>query len=119
MIVYAHAAPHTPMRLTPMAVMRCKGVTLLKLLVPGSLLRVVLFPALRVFEMSEEESWVKMDVGRAIRITPKKDMMPAICSTRLNGSWSSIEHIQHVRSGARKVMTVASASGRYIKASIA
>ena len=55
----------------------------------------------------------RSDVGRAMSTTPMKDTTPAICSLRVNGSWSKIEQAQQATTGARKVMTVASDSGRY------
>ena len=54
-----------------------------------------------------------MEPGRAMRTTPTKETAPASCSARVNGSWISIEQAQQAAIGARKVMTVASASGRY------
>ena len=54
-----------------------------------------------------------MDVGRAISRTPTSEIMPAICSMRVKGSWMSIEQAQQATIGARNVMTMASARGRY------
>lgn len=55
----------------------------------------------------------RSDIGRAMSTTPKKDTTPAICSARVKGSWRRMEHAQQATTGARKVMTVASDSGRY------
>jgi len=52
------------------------------------------------------------DNGRAMRTTPKRETYAAICSMRVKGSLIRKEQAQHARPGARKVMTVASASGR-------
>lgn len=52
------------------------------------------------------------DSGRAMRTTPKRETYAAICSMRVKGSLIRKEQAQHARLGARKVMTVASASGR-------
>lgn len=60
----------------------------------------------------------KKDIGRAIRTTPKRDMYAAICSIFVNGSLMRNEHAQQAREGARKVMTVASARGRYRSESV-
>jgi len=53
------------------------------------------------------------EVGRAIRTTPTIDTKAAYCSIRVKGSLMKMEHAQQAKLGARKVMTVASASGRY------
>ena len=58
---------------------------------------------------------LKNEVGRAMRITPVKDMTVAIFSIRVKGSLINIEHTQHTKPGARNVRTVQSASGRYCK----
>ena len=64
-------------------------------------------------------SWLeKNDVGLAIKTTPSKETKPAICSLRVKGSWMRKEQAQHARIGARKVMTVASATGRYMRESV-
>ncbi len=55
----------------------------------------------------------RREVGRAIKITPRKETRPAICSARVKGSWISMEQAQQATMGARKVMTVASDRGRY------
>ncbi len=58
--------------------------------------------------------WVGMrEVGRAIRITPRREITPATCSLRVKGSWMRIEQAQQATIGAKKVMTVASDKGRY------
>lgn len=48
-----------------------------------------------------------------MRTTPRKEIKPAICSLRVNGSWRRNEQAQQATIGARKVITVASESGRY------
>lgn len=53
------------------------------------------------------------DSGRAMRMTPIRAMAPAICSFRVNGSWRRMAHTQQARVGARNVMTMDSAIGRY------
>ncbi len=53
-----------------------------------------------------------------MRTTPKSDTYAAICSMRVNGSLIIKEQAQQARLGARKVMTVASLSGKYCKESI-
>ena len=55
----------------------------------------------------------KKAVGRAMRTTPNNEIMAAIFSIRLKGSLIKNEQAQHAKLGARKVMTIASASGRY------
>ena len=59
------------------------------------------------------------DVGRAMRTTPRKETMPAICSLPPNGSWRRNEQAQQATIGARKVITVASDRGRYCSESLA
>ena len=60
------------------------------------------------------ECFGSRDVGRAMRTTPRKEIMAAICSLRVNGSSRRMnEQAQQATIGARKVMTVASLSGRY------
>ena len=51
--------------------------------------------------------------GQAISITPTNDIKPQICCVLLNLSWSKSEQAQLVIIGTRKVITVASAIGRY------
>jgi len=63
--------------------------------------------------MGAGEDIPKKDVGRAINTTPNSDIIAAICSILVNGSLIKIEHAQHASEGARKVITVASANGRY------
>ena len=55
----------------------------------------------------------KNDVGRAIRTTPRKETRPAIWEERVKGSCMRTEQAQQATIGARKVITVASESGRY------
>lgn len=57
------------------------------------------------------------DVGLAMKTTPTRDMRLPILSIFVNCSLSKNEQTQQVRLGARNVMTVASASGRYIRES--
>ena len=68
---------------------------------------------------SECDSAAKREAGRAMRNTPKRDTYAAICSMRVNGSLMRKLHAQQASDGARKVMTVASASGRYSNESAA
>lgn len=56
--------------------------------------------------------------GRAMRMTPIRAMAPAICSFRVNGSWRIMAHAQQARVGARNVITMDSAIGRYRSESI-
>lgn len=56
--------------------------------------------------------------GRAMRMTPIRAMAPAICSFRVNGSWRMMAHAQQARVGARNVITMDSAIGRYRSESI-
>jgi hypothetical protein len=58
------------------------------------------------------------DIGLAISTTPNSETYAAICSIRVKGSLMRKEHAQHARLGARKVMTVASARGRYNRESV-
>ena len=53
-----------------------------------------------------------------MRTTPRKEMIPAICSLRVNGSWRRNEQAQEATIGARKVITVASDRGRYLRESL-
>ena len=57
------------------------------------------------------------EAGRAMRTTPRKEMMPATCSLRVNGSFRRIEQAQQATIGARKPITVASDKGRYLRES--
>ena len=57
------------------------------------------------------------EVGLAMRTTPKKEMMPAICSLRVNGSLIRMEQAQQATVGAKNVITVASDRGRYCRES--
>lgn len=56
--------------------------------------------------------------GRAMRMTPIRAMAPAICSFRVNGSWRMMAHTQQAMVGARNVITMDSAIGRYLSESI-
>lgn len=56
--------------------------------------------------------------GRAMRMTPIRAMAPAICSFRVNGSCRMMAHAQQARVGARNVITMDSAIGRYRSESI-
>jgi len=51
--------------------------------------------------------------GRAIRITPMREMRPAKMCRVVKGTWRKIEQAQGVRRGTRKVITTASETGRY------
>ena len=51
--------------------------------------------------------------GRAMRTTPKKEMIPATCSLRVKGSLIRMEQAQQATVGAKNVITVASDKGRY------
>jgi hypothetical protein len=68
--------------------------------------------------LSECDSAAKSDIGRAIRTTPNNDTYAAICSMRVNGSLIRKLQAQQASDGARNVMTVASASGRYNNESV-
>ncbi|KAF4512295.1 hypothetical protein G6O67_001456 [Ophiocordyceps sinensis] len=54
----------------------------------------------------------KRAAGWAMRTTPSSATTVASCSIRVNGSRSRKQHSRPATPGARKVMTVASASGR-------
>lgn len=56
---------------------------------------------------------LKKVVGRAMSVTPMKEMRAPTCSSRVKGSRSSIAHAKQDNEGAMKVTTVASASGMY------
>lgn len=58
------------------------------------------------------------DAGRAIRMTPRSETKPAICCERVKGSLMRIQHAKQATVGARNVITVASAMGRYCKESV-
>ena len=60
---------------------------------------------------SDEEP--KKEAGCAMRTTPTKETAPASCSLRVNVSARSREQTQFATMGAMKVITVASARGRY------
>lgn len=60
-----------------------------------------------------EAEEAKSEVGRAIKITPMKATIEPIFSMRVKGSLMRKEQAQQDKEGARKVMTVASAIGRY------
>ena len=64
-----------------------------------------------------EKSPEKRDAGWAIKSTPIRDITAASCSKRVNGSWIKSEQAQQLTIGARKVITVASAIGRYSRES--
>jgi len=51
-------------------------------------------------------------------MTPRRETSAAICSIRVKVSWMRSEHAQQATIGARKVRTVASAIGRYIRESV-
>ena len=53
------------------------------------------------------------EAGRAMRMIPNSDTKPAICSERVKGSRIRIQHAKQATVGARNVITVASAMGRY------
>ena len=53
------------------------------------------------------------DAGRAIRMIPKSETKPAICCARVKGSLMRIQQAKQATVGARNVITVASAMGRY------
>src|ERR1700761_983604 len=58
------------------------------------------------------------EVGLAISTTPNNEIMAAICSILVKGSWMRYEQAQHAILGAKKVITVASARGRYMSESM-
>lgn len=58
------------------------------------------------------------DVGRAISITPRREINAPICCERVKGSLMRIQHAAQATLGARKVITVASAIGRYRRESV-
>ncbi len=62
-------------------------------------------------DAGEEE---KRAVGRAMRMTPARAKKELTCSFRVKGSWSVRWQMYPETLGARKEITVASASGRYI-----
>lgn len=66
----------------------------------------------------EGVSLYNKDSGRAMRMTPIRAMAPAICSFRVNGSCRRTAHTQQAMVGARNVMTMDSAIGRYRSESI-
>ena len=55
-----------------------------------------------------------------MRITPVRETMPPTFSTTVNGSLSEgiTEQVKDMTVGTRKVMTVASGSGRYVNESV-
>ncbi len=55
----------------------------------------------------------KRDVGRAINTTPRRETKAPTCCDRVKGSLMMIQHAAQATLGARKVITVASAMGRY------
>ena len=60
----------------------------------------------------------KREDGRAIMTTPAREIIPAICSMRVKGSWRRMEQAQQATIGARNVITVASPNSRYCRESI-
>jgi hypothetical protein len=66
---------------------------------------------------SEWFNAAKRETGLAISTTPNNDTYAAICSIFVNGSLMRKLQAQHARLGARNVITVASASGRYSRES--
>ena len=58
------------------------------------------------------------EAGRAMKVTPINDTKVPIFSILVKGSLMRNEQAQHDNPGARKVMTTASAVGRYINESI-
>lgn len=115
------AAPTTPINAAPIATSRSAGVTVSEPLkyVPGIVLLDIgtaSAPPLPTGAMllSSLENNV---VGLAIRTTPQREIKPAICSARVKGSLMTKEQTKHAAIGARKVMTVASAIGRYLRES--
>lgn len=118
-VVYADAAPKTPMRATPTALRRWAEVTSSR---PWASVGVVEFMDGRLsvapLAIGDGEGLERSEVGRAIRTTPRKDIMPATCSLRVKGWWRRIEQAQQATMGARKVITVASERGRYSRESL-
>ena len=118
-MVYADAAPKTPMRATPTALRRWAEVTSSR---PWASVGVVEFMDGRLsvapLAIGDGEGLERSEVGRAIRTTPRKDIMPATCSLRVKGWWRRIEQAQQATMGARKVITVASERGRYSRESL-
>ena len=86
-VVYATAAPRTPINAAPTALRRCAGVTCSS---PVAIALVVLamgIPSLAPLATGVEElSPENREIGRAIRTTPASEKMPAICSLREKGS---------------------------------
>jgi len=62
------------------------------------------------------EEW-NIDVGLAMNMTPMNDTRVLSFSTLVKGCLRRKEQTQHESPGARKVMTVASAKGRYSRES--
>ena len=117
-MVYADAAPKTPIRATPTALRRWAEVTLSK---PCESVGVVEFIVGRLsvapLASGGGEELERREVGRAMRTTPRKETMAANCSLRVKGWWRRIEQAQQATIGARKVITVASERGRYSRES--
>ena len=118
-MVYADAAPKTPMRATPTALRRWAEVTLSR---PWASVGDVEFidGRLSVAPLATGDGeWLeRREVGRAMRTTPRKEIMPTTCSLRVKGWWRRIEQAQQATMGARKVITVASERGRYSRESL-
>lgn len=51
--------------------------------------------------------------GRAIKITPMREMRPAKMCRAVKGTWRKMEQAQGVRRGMRRLITTASETGRY------
>ena len=52
-------------------------------------------------------------MGCAINTTPRKETKAATCCERVKGSFTRTQHAAQATLGARKVITVASAIGKY------
>ena len=85
-MVYADAAPKTPIRATPTALRRWAEVTLSR---PCESVGVVEFmvgrPSVAPFPTGNGEEVERKEVGRAMRTTPRKETMAANCSLRVKG----------------------------------
>ena len=105
----------------PTAVMRWAGEITSRMYEPSVGAALLVFGASvapMLAEGVDEGELGKRNVGRAIRITPKRETRAAICSIRVKASWMRREHAQQATMGARKARTVASAIGRYIRESV-
>lgn len=117
MATKAQAEPRTPVRATKMAPIRCELLTVARSATPIFSVCATAPSCVSAAgrggtaAAGELTGWKKV-VGRAMRVTPTKEMRAPNCSRRVKGSLRSLAQTQQTREGVMNVSTVASARGR-------